>query len=249
MDNPSSPTKGLFEPISQPVPSDLIQNSHRMAHRAFRIREILEMILLGLDMKTLLLSTRVCRAWNALIRSSPSIQKALFFRPADPVPGQAKAKNPLVEEKIDKAYLRPEASWRRMLLQQPPTSFVYDRNLVKVYLPRDRISDPGGMGCIPAGDFVRLQHVAAYVHSGFLFPGVYPSMFWADGPAVRSVRRTVKAGFFLRHYQEHDFVVITQSLFWAHHPSVILPPLDRVALRAPGVWKRVINPLLGSTDP
>ncbi|RAH51111.1 uncharacterized protein BO95DRAFT_319387, partial [Aspergillus brunneoviolaceus CBS 621.78] len=113
------------------------------------IPEILEKILLGLDMKTLLLSTRVCRAWNALIRSSPSIQKALFFRAADPVPGQAKAKNPLVEEKvwhdflhprlfsrlvgaayfsayplieseeIDKAYLRPEASWRRMLLQQP----------------------------------------------------------------------------------------------------------------------------------
>ncbi|OJJ95934.1 hypothetical protein ASPACDRAFT_63935 [Aspergillus aculeatus ATCC 16872] len=278
MNNPSSPTMGLFEqistPVSTPVPSDLIQNSHPMAHRIFRIPAILEMILLGLDMKTLLLSTRVCRTWNALIRSSPSIQKALFFRPADPVPGQAQAKNPLVEKKvwhdflhqrlfsrlvgaayfsafplieseeIDKAYLRPEASWRRMLLQQPPTSFVYDWNIAKVYLPRDSISDPGGIDCTPDGDFVRLQHVAAYIHSEFLFPGVYPSVLWADDPAVPSVRRTVEVrntAFFLWHYQEHDFIVISQRMFWARHPSVILPPLYRVALRSPGVWKRMIN--------
>ncbi|PYI31033.1 hypothetical protein BP00DRAFT_415836 [Aspergillus indologenus CBS 114.80] len=272
MDNPRSPTMGLFERNSPTVPSDLTHNPHPMAHRTFRIPEILEIILLGLDMKTLLLSTRVCRTWNALIRSSPSIQKALFFRPADPVPGQATAKNPLVEEKvwheflhqrlfsrlvgaayfsafpliaseeIDKAYLRPEASWRRMLLQQPPAPFVYDWNIARVYFPRDSTSDPGGIDCTADGDFVRLQHVAAYIHSDLLFPGVYPSVFWADDPAMPSVRRTVEAGFFLWHYQEQDFIVITQRMFWPRHPSVILPPLNRVALSAPGVWKRVIDP-------
>ncbi|PYH79564.1 hypothetical protein BO82DRAFT_404201 [Aspergillus uvarum CBS 121591] len=219
-----------------------------MAHRTFRIPEILEIILLGLDTKTLLLSTRVCRTWNALIRSSPGIQKALFFRPADPrlfsrlVGAAYFSAFPLIaSEEIDKAYLRPEASWRRMLLQQPPTSFVYDWNIAKVYLPRDSTLDPGGIDCTPDGDFVRLQHVAAYIHSDFLFPGVYPSIFWADDPAVPSVRRTVEVrntGFFLWHYQEQDFIVITQRMFWARHPSVILPPLNRVALRSPGVWKR-----------
>ena len=42
--------------------------------------EVLEMILLHTDMRTLLTSCqRVCRDWRNLITKSPSIQKALFF--------------------------------------------------------------------------------------------------------------------------------------------------------------------------
>ncbi|PYI11377.1 hypothetical protein BO78DRAFT_413846 [Aspergillus sclerotiicarbonarius CBS 121057] len=116
--------------------------------------ELLEMILLQLDLRTLLASAqRVCRAWNGLIQESSFIQEALFLKPikkrdSNPI---ERTLNPLLSEtfpaifqqnetifprnkeeftltnldmikKPEKkaAYLRPEASWRRMLIQQPP---------------------------------------------------------------------------------------------------------------------------------
>jgi len=49
---------------------------------ALSIPELLEAILLGLDMVTLLVAApRVSRIWNAAIRDSPAIQQALYFRP------------------------------------------------------------------------------------------------------------------------------------------------------------------------
>ncbi|CRL20950.1 unnamed protein product [Penicillium camemberti] len=51
-------------------------------NQALNIPEILEMVLVEMDMRTLLTCTqRVCRAWLNLIKASPSIQKALFFTP------------------------------------------------------------------------------------------------------------------------------------------------------------------------
>ncbi|PYI04450.1 hypothetical protein BO78DRAFT_320450 [Aspergillus sclerotiicarbonarius CBS 121057] len=124
----------------------------RMAHASnlFVIPELLECILLNLDMHTLLISGRVCRLWNSLIKTSPKIQTALFFTPlSKPAPGQPRIKNQLIIDIIwpqfiarrlktrqrpayrgawfpdirkEEAYLRPEASWRRMFLHQPPTS-------------------------------------------------------------------------------------------------------------------------------
>ncbi|KAJ5166695.1 uncharacterized protein N7482_005476 [Penicillium canariense] len=110
--------------------------------------ELLELILLQLDLRTLLTAAqRTCRSWNILIRDSPSLQKALYFVPNENVP---KSWNPLLAEVFpsffsehgtaatnfgkftfstldmikypDKiiAYNRKEASWRRMLVQQPP---------------------------------------------------------------------------------------------------------------------------------
>lgn len=123
-------------------------------HAAFGIREILEMILLNLDMRTLLCIQRTCRSWLGMIEDSSPIQKALYFIPTENTPGQGKVQNPVLVEAfpalfklIDPddpeddyeydqptlttfdmmrsssklvAYLRPEASWRRMLVQQPP---------------------------------------------------------------------------------------------------------------------------------
>ncbi|KAF7162566.1 hypothetical protein CNMCM5623_007812 [Aspergillus felis] len=123
-------------------------------HAAFGIPEILEMILLNLDMRTLLCVQRTCRFWLSIIRDSSLIQKALYFTPIENTPGQEKVQNPLLVEAFPAlfklvdpdnpeddyeyddptlaafdmmesssklaAYLRPEASWRRMLLQQPP---------------------------------------------------------------------------------------------------------------------------------
>lgn len=143
--------------------------------------ELLEIILLHLDTRTLLVSAqRVCQTWTVHIQTSPTIQQALFFRPAAPNPKSEKAKlhghaepdqesingdeflcsqpiyNPLLVqafppffplvyegdlteyEKRKKshfsfkpldmlsssqkknAYMRKEASWRKMLLCQPP---------------------------------------------------------------------------------------------------------------------------------
>jgi hypothetical protein len=113
--------------------------------------EILEMILLQTDMRTLLTSAqRVCRAWLHLITESPSIQKALFFTPMKDSDRGSDAKriNPLLAEafppifppkeesknhKFDFSdlewtkdpssmarFVRRDASWRRMLVQQPP---------------------------------------------------------------------------------------------------------------------------------
>lgn len=51
--------------------------------KVFTTPELLEIILLHLDPRTLLVSAqRVCQTWTAQIQSSPAIQEALFFRPA-----------------------------------------------------------------------------------------------------------------------------------------------------------------------
>ncbi|KAJ5413920.1 hypothetical protein N7509_000547 [Penicillium cosmopolitanum] len=112
--------------------------------------ELLEAILLGVkDEKTLLLAQRVCRQWVNCIRQSSAIQQALFFQPTNAglERCQKPRQNPLLAAKFPywfpsdnlkacamaygagdmqdfldskTVYLRPTASWRRMLVQQPP---------------------------------------------------------------------------------------------------------------------------------
>ncbi|KOS40770.1 hypothetical protein ACN38_g8357 [Penicillium nordicum] len=112
--------------------------------------ELIEIILILVnDEQTLLLAQRVCQRWAHCIRDSRILQQALFFQPKQPtlpkttIPRQ----NPLLavkfpywfpdvcqssrntafgagdmQEFLDKhgAWLHPSASWRRMLVQQPP---------------------------------------------------------------------------------------------------------------------------------
>lgn len=116
--------------------------------------ELLELILLHMDLRTLLTGAqRTCRHWNSFIRDSISLQKYLYSIPDENV---SKSWNPLLAElfptlfTLDGAsparfsrfsfanwdmikypdkiavYDRKEASWRRMLIQQPPMSgFVF----------------------------------------------------------------------------------------------------------------------------
>ncbi|GIJ86479.1 hypothetical protein Asppvi_005368 [Aspergillus pseudoviridinutans] len=129
-------------------------SSSNAAMTALSIPEILVMILLKLDMRTLIWSQRTCRSWFTTIKYSTDIQKALFFTPIEKIPNQEPLQNSMLgvafpalfdrtdpndpEDKYDygqsalstfdmiknpqklEAYLRPEASWRRMLVQQPP---------------------------------------------------------------------------------------------------------------------------------
>ena len=122
-------------------------------NKVMGIPEILEMILAGTDMRTLLTSAQwVCRNWASLIRNSPSIQKALFFIPIEDSEWGVgeKIPNPLLGETFasifpaknrpddfqfdfgdfvmtrdDSAmarFIRADASWRKMLVRQPPIS-------------------------------------------------------------------------------------------------------------------------------
>lgn len=110
--------------------------------RVFTTVELLELILLAVDVQTLLTSaSRVCQQWNNVIQQSVQLQTALFFRPEKPH-GQGQHQqlharvnpllvpyfNHLLRSPSDTGHsfpnqeilLRPEASWRRMLIQQPP---------------------------------------------------------------------------------------------------------------------------------
>ncbi|KAE8140328.1 hypothetical protein BDV38DRAFT_280322 [Aspergillus pseudotamarii] len=105
-------------------------------HMIFHLVEILEQILLETDARTLLTSTQlVCYKWHELIKRPPRIQTTLFFNPSKN-PHQSSTKNPFIREIIGKfttltaepCLLRPGASWRRMLPQQPPVSFIKIRH-------------------------------------------------------------------------------------------------------------------------
>lgn len=115
--------------------------------KVFALPEVLEKILLEVDMVTLLVSAqRVSKAWKDLIKSSIAIQQKLFFKAATSGPVE---KNPLLKKyltpfyesevrekapdwthakviaeapfaKNAEAFRRSGASWREMLLQQPP---------------------------------------------------------------------------------------------------------------------------------
>ncbi|GFN11051.1 hypothetical protein AtubIFM56815_008617 [Aspergillus tubingensis] len=138
-------------------------------HKIFLIPEVLEQVLVELDATTLLLSQRVCHLWNSLIKTSPTLQRALFFRPEKQPPTEdqnpKRTTNPFLDKLLkhfvsnptsvngtqdssnwlclfmpqqttnhqrlgrkQHPYSRPEASWREMLLDQPPTPSIAVRD-------------------------------------------------------------------------------------------------------------------------
>lgn len=151
--------------------------------------EILEMILLQTDIRTLLTSTqRVCRDWSNLITKSPSIQKALFFTPIkDSEWGtDEKTINPLLSEafsaifppkngsenhKFDFSdlkwtqdpssmarFIQKDASWRKMLVQQPPLP---ELGLFNLYHARG--GDTAGCLTIPVSAVPSIYHPPNFV--------------------------------------------------------------------------------------
>jgi hypothetical protein len=85
-------------------------------HKIFLITEILELILLKTDTRTLLTSTqRVCRKWHFLVQGSYELQAALFFKPVRyTLPrGMPGIRNPLLEECIWPWFCARQArNWR-----------------------------------------------------------------------------------------------------------------------------------------
>lgn len=192
-----------------------------MAHKIFNIPEILELILLHTETRTLLLSQRVCRLWLSLISHS-SLQIALFFKPSPhtiPIGSdQKRTRNPLFEENLwpqflrkqlptcprrsesyrglklpvldlarEQAYLRPEASWGRMLFQQPPSpriGFVeYDASGDSDLYTYAQISSPTGDG------FLRMRDLVSPLDRGVLMPGQDKWVFWFEPIYLRQLER------------------------------------------------------------
>jgi hypothetical protein len=113
--------------------------------------ELLEAILLEVDLLTLLVAAqRVCQNWHALIHTSPSLQQALYFKPCTEVVTNYTQNNHLLARHFPnllqqtshlpqyalaldlarvpinkkEAFLRRGASWRNLLLHQPPMNVV-----------------------------------------------------------------------------------------------------------------------------
>lgn len=116
----------------------------------FSTPELLEAILLHLSPQHLLRAQLISRTFHSTIGTSPALQRALFFRSDPSIPSTSWTLNPLLRkhflpffvtpgdgvsmpglsalhmldwaasEKMKAAFLRADASWRRMLLIQPP---------------------------------------------------------------------------------------------------------------------------------
>ncbi|PYH71273.1 F-box protein [Aspergillus vadensis CBS 113365] len=179
--------------------------SASMAAQKICIPELLEMILLQLDMRTLLISAqRVCRAWHTLIKDSSSLQTLLFFKPAtEPFTAELRARaitedNPLLsylwhefwqkrvstssvslelpqlDPQREKVFLREEASWRQMLLRQPPVSLMSVVGYGNTYR-----APQGSTLWFKAEDkFMRLGYLYSEMSRLSLIPGRDLRTFW-----------------------------------------------------------------------
>ncbi|KAH7309047.1 hypothetical protein B0I35DRAFT_482787 [Stachybotrys elegans] len=117
--------------------------------QALGTAEILEQILLQADIRTVLTAQRVCQQWLHLIRTSRALQKHLFFQPDLAL--KTRMRNPLLAELFpnwfpdtpeffndlgldhlplvqphrNAAFKYQGATWRRMLISQPPVTLFF----------------------------------------------------------------------------------------------------------------------------
>lgn len=204
-----------------------------MAHAIFSVYEILEYILLHTDQRTILRSQRVCRRWRTLINTSNNLQEALFFKPVRyqvPFGSEDRIRNSLVEDHLwprflqsdDDAYTRPEASWRWMLFQQPPTSTICVIEYTRLWgNPQYR--------CIkftkPDDDFLRMGDVVVdpVLNAGntksisILVPGQDKWVFWHERnfdlnrvKALEEEFEGIREVSPAMHLEDCDFIVFTR---------------------------------------
>ncbi|KAJ5359510.1 uncharacterized protein N7496_011923 [Penicillium cataractarum] len=151
--------------------------------------ELLEAIMLQLDMRSILKVQQVCQRWKQIITHSIQLQQALCFKPA-----KANAKccttNPLIEEIVLPQLLlrsrnfiipgkypnfepcfRKEASWRKMLPQQTPTSTIGVIEIVRheKYTFTKLAVEPGSL---------RMEQLLDATENGVLMPTPNNRVFW-----------------------------------------------------------------------
>ena len=145
--------------------------------------DLLEPILRCLDAKELLRAKRVCRQWRDTVDQTPALRQALFLEPrANAISSKqaahiasreelAPVTNPWLQEStiladptriiniglscLPASFQDSEASWRRMLVTQPPvTNIVLDLNYKHVFqcfAYEHEITNPAG---VTVGNFV-----------------------------------------------------------------------------------------------
>ncbi|RDW72586.1 uncharacterized protein DSM5745_07758 [Aspergillus mulundensis] len=171
-------------------------------HKIFSIPELVEAILLETDPRTLLTSAqRVCRLWNDLIKNKDELQQALFFKPSRKASSRHghRQMNPLIPRlwhelfrrkgfatpkyflPLDpikaEAYQRPNASWRRMLLYQPPE---YRLGIIEYGICNNDAESAEfselKMQMDETG--LRLRHINELLEDGRLVAGCDPLILW-----------------------------------------------------------------------
>ncbi|CAJ2512052.1 Uu.00g076770.m01.CDS01 [Anthostomella pinea] len=191
--------------------------------RALAIPELLEAILLHVDTRTLLVSAqRVDHPWHTTITTSPLLQRRLFFRAdpaATPVPITRVATFDTTERtpglrladllfrmldwtpRGEQAFTRggaAAASWRRMLLRQPPlhttVGFVVGANwggesaIARCWIVQGGTTNNSNAG---AGSEIRMEDVVSaifdsdHVWTGTAMPRFAAfCVYWAPLPAA-----------------------------------------------------------------
>lgn len=152
--------------------------------------ELLEMILLQLDLRTLLKVQKVCQRWKQITAHSTQLQQALYLRPAN-TSNEKYTSNPLIEDIILPQLLlrsrnfiipgkypnfepcfRREASWRKMLPQQNPTSTIGVIEIVRHerYKFTKLAVDTGS---------IKMEQILEATENGVLMPTPNNRVFWA----------------------------------------------------------------------
>ncbi|KAI5361400.1 Putative F-box domain-containing protein [Septoria linicola] len=126
-------TRASKTPVSEPlqISEQITDVVGQAAAKVFGIAELHEMILDQLPLREVIVASRVSREWSAAIKSSKTLQRKLFFLPAQS--SAVVEANPVLQDlaivlwielkkgkqlmsDLPDAWARPEASWRRMLV-------------------------------------------------------------------------------------------------------------------------------------
>lgn len=205
---------------------------------ALSVWELLEHMLFNLDMRTLLVSQRVCGLWYTVINRSKRLQQKLFFLPIDPFTNP-RVRNPLLEEVFWSQAADPfqskygciyehetgpmtkhsihhaTASWRRMLIQQPPTSTIGVINCFTLHGNKG-IAHCENFLVAPDNDYLRLGALYNPLTTGDMSVCLKSWAFWGNVDKRHWVGGCLQEGFdkLLGEVLENCDVVV-----WAYDSS------------------------------
>ncbi|KAE8154177.1 hypothetical protein BDV25DRAFT_136103 [Aspergillus avenaceus] len=94
---------------------------------------------------------------------------------------------PKIDPAREKAFLRPEASWRKMLLHQPPTERPSFHKRLEFVSQIVELNTPW----IPGHGPIDLSDLEAAIDRGLLIPSTYTLLFWAQYDQQRREYTTV----------------------------------------------------------
>lgn len=155
----------------------------------FGTTELLEMVLFQLDMRSLLKAQQVCQRWKQTIAHSNHLQQALYLKPVK-ASNHRRTSNPLIEETILPQLLlrsrnffipgkhpnfelcfRQEASWRKMLPRQSPSSTIGIIEIARheKYTFTKLAVQPGSL---------RMEHLLNAMENAAFIPTPNSRVFW-----------------------------------------------------------------------